>query len=240
MMHCARCLGYNHTEKYCTSPIRCVKCGESHETATCQTEQTICVYCSSTEDRHSRDECPVVRKRAENLSKKVAIKSKTAYKALCVKANLTSNENYYASLAAESESDDVDSPLEGTSYAQVLSGRGKRPRSTSKKTQNREPPTKRSTVPNTSKPESQSERRVKKQETPEKIISSNDSPLNFITPWMESLRAGIFKFVKSFEWPQIWEKMVLDILGQLIDNVLPKISSFVSSIIPSLFRNGQS
>lgn len=36
IVQCQRCQQYGHTKNYCMRPYRCVKCGESHKTSTCE------------------------------------------------------------------------------------------------------------------------------------------------------------------------------------------------------------
>jgi hypothetical protein len=231
MMHCDKCLGYNHTSKYCSSPSRCAKCGERHETASCQSQQIKCFRCGADGGHTNGEICPTLLKRSEKLEKKVNIKSKKAYTAMRREVNGVQDDNYYSSLSEESgEEDEIP-------WSQVAAGaRPKRPRPSGKKS--KEPPAKKLTVANPPKPDPQNKREHKKRSS-QNANRVEQQPTE-LAPWAVSLRARAFNFVESFELSQFWEKIVLDILGQLLDNVLPRISSIVSSVIPALFSHGQS
>jgi hypothetical protein len=233
MMLCDKCLGYNHTSKYCTSPSRCSKCGESHLTASCLTLQPKCVYCDEIGGHTNGVKCPILIKRSEKMSKNVNRQSKFAYSALRRQTESIVCENPYGSLDESSESEE-----EFVTFAQAVSGaRPKRPRhSKPEKKKTNVPPAKRIPIEN---PQNTDNRNKTCSQGPAQLRTTNSNCQDSL-PWLSNLRASIFNFVKSFQWPQLWEKIVLDVLGQLLDNVLPKISSFVSSFLPNLFCNGQS
>lgn len=49
ILQCKRCLQLGHSRSYCHHPVRCARCGNSHETTACNiapTESRICVLCN--------------------------------------------------------------------------------------------------------------------------------------------------------------------------------------------------
>jgi hypothetical protein len=239
MMSCDKCLGYNHTSKYCTSPTRCAKCGGKHNMTSCVVQEKQCVHCSIVDGHINGEKCPVLKRRAEKLGKNVVRNSKMAYSVIRREYENIVDENPYSSLDECTEAELEETQHNNISYAQMVARpRPKRPRSPkNEKNKSKEPPKKRTMIAesdNLNKPVTEPRARG----SLHRATVAQDQL--FSASWAGSLKASVFNFVKSFEWPQLWEKIVLDILGQLLDNVLPKISSFVSSFLPSLFRNGQS
>jgi hypothetical protein len=237
VMNCDKCFGYNHTSKFCTSAARCAKCGEKHLTASCQAQEIKCIYCEKIGGHTNGEKCPSLLRRSERAGRKAIRKSKMEYTTLKREIECIVHENPYGSLDEDSESDEESAQQEKTLFSQVLSGAiPKRPRPQKSVHKNSNiPPAKR--VSNTKPQEPYLHNKSRDRDSANLEATRKNSPDSI--PWADSLRASIFRFVKSFEWPQLWEKIALDLLGQLLDAVFPKISSFISSVLPSLFSNGQ-
>lgn len=46
IVQCTRCQQYNHTKTYCNLPYKCVKCGESHDTKSCNKARDVPARCA--------------------------------------------------------------------------------------------------------------------------------------------------------------------------------------------------
>nr|CAI5841214.1 unnamed protein product [Callosobruchus analis] len=56
---CSKCLLFTHKTEQCTTPIKCLKCGEQHATAKCKTELPVkCNVCGSTDHQAWAFQCP--------------------------------------------------------------------------------------------------------------------------------------------------------------------------------------
>jgi hypothetical protein len=243
LMHCENCLGFNHTKKYCSSAVRCAKCGERHETAVCQAQRPRCRNCLAEKVHASKEECAAFKKLSEKIGEKAKQRSRQAYsamKGLVQKPLNLVDDNRFSALSDESSLEDEYMEQEGPSWAQVVSSRPRHRRARAQPSAS-EPPRKKAMVeermqpPSTSTIKKDNDHRVRRK-TPRTTTQgtssggSNDS-------WIQTLKATIVTCVESFDLPPFWAKLVSDILGPLLDIVLPKITSLIPLILPSLINH---
>lgn len=64
VVQCKRCQDYGHTKTYCRNNFRCVKCGQNHDTITCQKPITVPPTCALCQGEHPANYrgCPVYNK----------------------------------------------------------------------------------------------------------------------------------------------------------------------------------
>jgi hypothetical protein len=147
LMFCDRCQGFNHTSKFCTSPLKCGKCGEQHDTASCQLGPK-CALCLENVIHKKREECPVFQERTVNLQNRVKFRSKIAYSKLInsvSNSEILTQKNQF-SLLSDDSGEDEEIP-EGASYSSVVTGKRRRPTS-----QKSNPSKKRVSIPENVRP----------------------------------------------------------------------------------------
>lgn len=80
VVQCFSCLRFGHTSNMCKGSVRCKRCGGAHQLIHCDSSETTCVYCKSSEHVATSKDCPEYIKQfnikramaAENVSFKEA------------------------------------------------------------------------------------------------------------------------------------------------------------------------
>ena len=114
IMNCHNCNKLGHTAAYCCNQACCSKCGEKHEESTCKTGAEKCLHCGGSP--HALLACPKYISRRNNTKRLLQTKSKKSYAEILQRSLPPVPENRFA-LLSNSESEDDDNPLEGTSSA---------------------------------------------------------------------------------------------------------------------------
>ncbi len=76
IVQCKCCQRYGHTHSYCTLPMICVRCGENHDSRSCNRNKElppVCALCSGDHTANYRG-CPVYRKITAKPAKAVNLK----------------------------------------------------------------------------------------------------------------------------------------------------------------------
>lgn len=67
-IQCLRCQGFGHTKSYCNHPPKCVRCGDSHLSSTCQKSSSLpakCALCGGDHPANYRG-CPIHKEHQSN------------------------------------------------------------------------------------------------------------------------------------------------------------------------------
>jgi hypothetical protein len=232
LMFCDKCQGFNHTSKFCTSPLKCGKCRELHDTASCP-QGPKCPLCLKDVIHQKREDCPVIKERTTKLREQVKIRSKIAYSKLIeskTSAGSVPLENQFSFLTDHSDEDE-EIP-EGASYSSVLKGKRRRPPAQKSNPPKRRASDQESAKPSTSKAStSTSESKQSRHKKNKKNTKPSEDHAEF-KEIFDYLRASILEFVESLEMPPFWTKIASGIVSRVLDFLLPKISPLLSFLIP--------
>jgi hypothetical protein len=229
LMFCEKCQGFNHTSKFCTSPLKCGKCREQHDTASCQ-QGPKCPLCLEDVVHQKREECPVFRERTVSLQNRVKIRSKLAYSKLISSSKneeVISQENQFSLLSEDSGEDEE--ILEGSSYASVLIGKRRRPTNTKSSPPKRKVSVQENVKPGTSKTSTPKTDSIQANRKKNIRTSGDHAETN---DFFDSLKASISDFIESCQIPPFWARLASSIVSRVLDFLLPKISPLISLLFP--------